>query len=158
MKGEGLTPKTYNEAVYEVVHHSNIPPKQIADALGVGESTLYNAANPHMDEPTLARKHIIPITRLTRNYAILDYMEHACGRVGFEIPRCGGSFSEVAREAAVATERFGRLLHEIGAALANDGRVDCIELQRITPACLELIETTARLSTAASKEAEGSKR
>ncbi len=154
MDNNGKAATTYDEAVYEVVHHSIIPPKQIADALGIGESTLYNAANPHMSETTLGRKHIIPITRLTHNFAILDYMEHACGRVAFEIPRVDGSFSEVAREASVATERFGRLLCEIGTALENDGRVDCVELLRITPACLELIETVARLATAAKKEAK----
>lgn len=154
MSSNRRPPTTYDEAVYDMVHKSNVFPKQLADALGIGESTLYNAANPHMPETSLARKHIIPATRLTKNFAILDYMEHACGRVAFEIPKVGNSFSEVAMEAAAATEHFGALLRRLGEALGNDGRVDLGEWQSLYPMCLQMIETVARLSVAAQQEAE----
>ncbi len=154
MKKRGETPTTYNEAVYSAVHRSSVPPKMIADHLGISESTLYNAANPNSEEPQLPRKHIVPLTRFTKNFAILDYFEHAVGRVAFEIPSFAGSFSSVAREAAETTEHFGVLLRQIGSALENDGLVDMKELRHIEPACLKLIETIARLSAVARQEAE----
>ncbi len=153
MRGNG-TPTTYNEAVYQLVHRSDLPPKQIADRLGLGLSTLYNAANPDMDEPQLSHKHIVPATNLTRNFAVLDYFEHACGRVAFEIPAASDNVSEVARELSTVVARFGDLLAKVGQALENDGRVDESELELLVgPACQELITQTARLWNAGKKEA-----
>lgn len=153
MRGDG-TPKTYNEAVYQVVHRSAIEPKEIADRLGLGTSTLYNAANPDMDEPQLCHKHIIPITNLTDNFAILDYMEHACGRVAFEIPHIKGNFSEVVGEVSLLTQEFSKLLKDVSEDLADNGRIDMTGLEKITLDCLTLISELARFQKIAAMEAE----
>jgi len=155
VRGNGETPTTYDEAVYEVVHHSNVPPKQIADYLGIGESTLYNAANPHLNETSLSRKHIVPITRRTRNFAILDYFEHACGRVAFEVPAAGGTFTDVTREVSALAREFGELLATIAAALEDNGRIDRDELPVFNERCLEMIKAVARCAEAGRREAKG---
>ena len=151
MKGADVS--TYNEAVYQVVHRSDIPPKQLAAILGVGESTLYNCANPNMDEPALSRKHIIPLTLATRNFAILDHFEQACGRVAFEIPPADGGLSKVAGEVAAVTCEFGQLLEQVAAALRDDGRVTGPELRKIEREAADLHRALARLMAVAAREA-----
>lgn len=154
MRGNGSKiPTTYDESVYELVHRSDIPPKLIADHLGIGESTLYNAANPNNEETSLARKHIIPATRFTRNFGILDYFEHACGRVAFEIPTGEGSFTEVTREVSVMAREFGELLATIARALEDNGQIDPPELPALNERCLEMIKAVARCAEAGRREA-----
>jgi len=143
--------------VYQLVHRSNVPPKQIADRLGIGLSTLYNAANPDMEETQLCHKHIITGTNFTHNYSILDYFEHSCGRVAFEFPTVpSGSFSQVATEASKVTQRFGSLLEKVGQSLANDGRIDVDELASIQKLGSDLIAAISRLTAIAKNEAETS--
>jgi len=147
-------PQSYNEAVYEVVHNSGIPIKQLAAQLGIASATLYNCANPNMDEPALARKHIIPLTLATRNFAILDYFEHTCGRIAYELPRVDASFGEVAGEVSNITREFGEVLERIAAALQNDGRIDRTELAAIRQECLDLHRALERLLAVAARDVE----
>lgn len=155
MRGNGKPPTTYNEAVYDVVHRSSVPPKQLADHLGIGESTLYNAANPHNEDTSLSRRHIIPLTNKAHNYAILDYFEHACGRVAFEIPQAGGSFTQVTKEVGTMAREFGQLLSTIAQALEDNGRIDPEELPGFNERCLEMIKAVARCAEAGRLEAKG---
>lgn len=149
-----MAKESYNEAVYEVVHRSGMPIKQLAALLGMAESYLYNCANVNQEEPTLPRKQIIPATVLTGNFAILDHFEHACGRVAFEIPKAAGPLSRVTAEVSKVTLEFGHLLKEVSEALADDGRVDEQELVTVKLKCRDLHRALARLEAAAKKEAE----
>ncbi|WP_305043875.1 phage regulatory CII family protein [Geoalkalibacter sp.] len=147
--------ETYNEAVYAVVHGSGVPIKQLAARAGIAESTLYNCANPNMEEPALARKHIIPLTLATRNFEILDFFEEQCGRVAYELPAADCPLSEIAKEVSTVTRKFGVLLLRVSQALENDGRVDGEELAGIRAAGTALHRGLARLLAVAEREANG---
>lgn len=145
--------ESFNEAVADAVHNSGVPVKQLAAQIDLAPSTLYNCANPNMDEPCLPRKKIIPLTLATGSFAILDHFERACGRVAYELPVVRGSFSEVATEVSAVTAEFGELLQKVAEALKDDGQVDRLELKAIKTEAADLHRALARLIAVAESEA-----
>lgn len=132
------------EALYDMVHNSSIPAKAQAEELGISYSYLCNAANPNLEGFDYQLRLIIPHTRLTQNFAALDYIEQSLGRVAIQIPALGPSPADLIEEFAKTTAEFGDLAREIGQAL-QDGRVEEDEFKRLEKEGWELIRQTVLL-------------
>lgn len=73
------------DALYQMVHHSRVPAKVQAEELGMGYSYLCNAANPNLDGFDYQLRLLVPHSRLTGNFAAVDYIERTLGRVGVPV-------------------------------------------------------------------------
>jgi hypothetical protein len=137
-------PRTLREALYEVVHHSAVPAKVQAEELGISYSYLANAANPDMDSFDFQLRHILQLTRLTQNFAVLDFIEKSLGRVPILIPTATIGTAEIVEEFGKTSKEFGELAREIGSSLA-DGRIDPVEFVKLECEAWDLIRETVML-------------
>jgi hypothetical protein len=140
------------EAIYELLRHSNIRLSQIADRTGIPFSTLRtysvdpdDAAGAYRSMPV---HQIPPVTNATRNYILLDALEAACGRVGLEMPAIDSPGKDVLREIAGAIKEFAELVGETSKAIAQDG-ISPAELTRIETDGYETLRQILRLMAAA---------
>lgn len=80
-------PRSLREALYAMVHRSEVPAKVQAEELGVSLSYLENAANPNLEGEgwNYQLRLIVPHTRMTRNCAGVDYIEQSLGRVAVPV-------------------------------------------------------------------------
>lgn len=105
----------------------HIPAKAIAQGMNVPTSILYDIAD-ETRERKLRAEEIPSLILATRNFAVLDAIERAVGRVGVPLPMAGDG-ATVARSVEAIRE-FGEFLQELGAAAA-DSRVTRDEAARV---------------------------
>jgi hypothetical protein len=84
--GQGCDVRSLPEAIDCVVHHSDLSLREIAERIGKGVNYLRSASSPYDDTHKFQAELIIPITVCTQNFAILDYLERAVGRVEIRRP------------------------------------------------------------------------
>lgn len=82
---------TLKDVLHKVVFESKLSARQIAEELGISYSMLTNAAHPELDTFKFAARYVIPITKITGDFRLLDFMEQSCGRVAFALPEIPGS-------------------------------------------------------------------
>lgn len=122
---ENLAQRTVQDAVHATVFQTQdaagecIPAKAIAQNMNVPVSVLYEIADEYR-ERKLRAEEIPSLILATRNFAVLDTIERAVGRVGVALPVAGDGIT-LARSAEAIRE-FGEFLREIGQA-AIDGTV-----------------------------------
>lgn len=142
---------TLKDAVYEVVHNSGVPVKVLADDTGIGLSYLYNAANVNLEEFQLQAQMIIPLTKRTGNYAILDRMEAAVGRTAIRLPEAG-------KEPIAITDNIFAMVRQVGELSGQfleaqkDNIIDSIEGKRMEKITMELIQSCAEFISAVAHE------
>ncbi len=139
----GLTLKdVLHRVVYECKTYSA---RQLAEGIGCSYSMLCNAANPELDEFRFAARHILPLTNLTQDHRLLNFMEHSCGRVAFSLPQLReGGKERIDALIAENASLFGESLKHVGDAMQR-GRVDEIELKRIELALTDQVRTAMAL-------------
>jgi hypothetical protein len=102
--------QTFKGALHTVIFGSDVPAKQLCDNVGKGYTYLANAANESQEDSHLRGRDIITLTNATGNFALLDFLEHACGRVAFRIPELGKGGAESFNESVIKTiEHLGEL-------------------------------------------------
>jgi hypothetical protein len=121
--------RSLSEAVDCVAHHSDLPLREIAERIGKGENYLRSACSQYDDSHKFQAELIIPITASTQNFAILDYLERAVGRVAIRLPDQASRGDVFERTADLARE-LGHAVEEIWQALA-DGHVSNDEAERV---------------------------
>ena len=138
--------KTMKDFLYETVHRSKKPLKLIAEEIGMSENYLTRAALPDQEESETGTgcrfplKKLIPLIRSTQNYAMLDYIEHAVGRVAIKLPQHHGKdLDDIYRLTMRAVKEFGQLMAEIDAD-TSDGVITDKEKDRIHKEGYETIE------------------
>lgn len=117
--------------------------RQIAEQLGCSYSMLCNACNGELDEWKFAARYIAPITNLTGDYRLLDFLEARVGRVAFDLPALPDLTTDQNRVDSLITKNtqlFGETLGHIGEAL-RDGHVDDFEIKRIEASLLDQVRT-----------------
>jgi hypothetical protein len=137
---------TLREALYDVVHHSRIPAKVQAEELGIAYSYLCNAANPNLDGNGFdyQLRLLIPHTRLTDNYASLDYIERALGRVGIAVcepfqPGSSPRVEELAAGLLLIAKEMGQAAEAVHRSV-KDGRLTEEEARRCQKELWDLIQ------------------
>ena len=142
---------TLKDVLHRVIFENDLTPRQMAEQLGVSYSMLTNAANPELDSFKFAARHVIPLTKLTKDFRLLDFMEASCGRVAFSLPEIPKRSQEIDRLVANNVQLFGNVLADIGLAL-EDGRIDGFEIKRIEADLLDQVRTAMALLEALKKQ------
>lgn len=130
---------TLQEALHENIHVDGFPLKQLADELGISYSYLANAGNPNLENFDFQLKRLLPLMKATGSVAVLDYFEHAMGRVAFRIPQAGGEHLPITTNLLQIIKHVGDLSGKIETALA-DNRIEQREAKDIEPLIFELVK------------------
>ena len=120
---------SFPEAIDCELHHSVLSLKEIAERVGVREGYLRQAASQYDDAHRFQAELIIPITAATGNFAIVDYLERALGRIAISLPHVAGRGDVFERTAELMRE-LGEAVETIRASL-TDGRVTAEEAERV---------------------------
>jgi hypothetical protein len=113
--------QTFKGALHEVIFNSKIPAKQLCDIVGKSPTYLYNAANESQEDSHLRGRDVTVLTNATGNYALLDHMEAACGRVAFPIPELETKRVESYKDALLDThEKVAGLYRAHREAMADN--------------------------------------
>ncbi len=139
-------PTSLREALYDMVHRSKGPAKAQAEELGISYSYLCNAANPNLEGEGFdyQLRLLIPHTRITHNFAALNFIEQSLGRVAIHLPKATPSTGDLVKEFSRTTSEFSDIAHEIGEAL-QDNRITESEYRRLEKESWELIRQTILL-------------
>lgn len=143
-------PATLRDALHEMVFNSPIPAKAQAEELGVGLSYLYNAANPQLEGFEYQLRLLAQHTRITGNFAALDFLERAVGRVAIPLRKHDWPMQ---RQVAAKdlTQGLLKATKELGDAAAalhqslQDGEMNETEARRCRKEVFELLQEATRL-------------
>lgn len=116
------------DALYDVGHYSdgghNV--RTIARDTGLVERHLYAAIDPH-NPKVFPAAWIVPVTKATKNYAILNFLAHSVGGVFVRaLDRTTGSLSELTTAVSDLMREVADVIAVAGDAL-KDNRVDATE-------------------------------
>lgn len=146
-----LISMTIREALYELVHDSDISPKAMAELIDKALPTLLNAANGGEGAPRFDAVWLAIITQSSRNYVALDVIERMCGRVAVKVDAKRPEGSTLQAEALHVTKELGDACEAIRKALdpkGHDGAaISADEKTRIRKETYELLKEAARLWT-----------
>lgn len=135
---------TLRDALHDNIHNSSLPIKQLADDLGISYSYLANAGNPNLETFDFQLKRLLPLMKATGNTAVLDYFEHAMGRVAFRIPQAEGEHLPITTNLLQIIKHVGDLSGKIEEAIA-DKVIERREAKDIEPLIFELIKHMVQL-------------
>jgi len=142
---------TLREALYDVIHRSTVPAKAQAEELGISYSYLANSCNLNLDGEGFdyQLKLLVPHTRLTGNFAAVDYVERALGRVGIAVcePFTGtmpAPVTELSAGLLLVAKEMGQAAEAVHRSV-KDGRLTEIEARKCQKELWDLIQQAARL-------------
>jgi hypothetical protein len=147
-------PQTLRDALYQLVHQSEIPAKHQAEQLNVPHSYLCDAANENEDPFCYQLRYLIPHTKIANNPVVVDYIERVLGRVAVPIlsgPPTGRRMPAIRTPEALARALL-QVMKEGGDAAGvvsrslKDGRVTRDEARRCRKEVWELIQEAAVLA------------
>lgn len=143
-------PATLRDALHEMVFNSPIPAKAQAEELNVNLSYLYNAANPQLDGFEYQLRLLVQHTRITGNFAALDYLERAVGRIAIPLRKQDWPAQPpiVSRDLTSgllkATKELGEAASELHRSLQDSAMTET-EARRCRKEVFELLQETTRL-------------
>lgn len=147
------------DAIYETIHHSKKPLKQIAEDVDMSVSYLTRAGLPDSSEMEngsgcpLPLKKVVPITVSTGNFAILDCMEWQVGRVAIPVPDADKCLPDLCRITLRSVSEFGHLMSEVEGSLKNNV-IERHEIARIRTEGYHSIQAIAALLATLEKMAQ----
>lgn len=150
--GRACEPKTLQESIYCMVHHSDLSLPQIAEAIGKRPGYLQDAANPDCETVAFQVTALVPAMRAADNYMPLRYMAGQVGAVIVMLPN-DGQGSDIRKGFMATAKELGDVAAEIDRALAADDHIDSDEFQRIDRQIAEHIEAAAQLRIAVARKA-----
>ncbi|MFH1059214.1 MAG: phage regulatory CII family protein [Pseudomonadota bacterium] len=150
-------PATLFKLIHEMPFRSGVSLEELAEAAGKGYKTLSREMYPDDHRAKLGLDTLIYITDRCKDFAALDYVEEALGRVAFELPRSSG-LRGIHKSMAAAAKECGEVLQQLCSDLA-DGHLDEAEkaLQEISEAAQALAILRAAVLLEAKATAKGAK-
>lgn len=132
--------------LYRAVHDapSGASPKQLADALGVKRNTLIKRVNADYPERSFYVEDIPALTAITGDDAPLHFLCEKSGGVFLRTPQVESAKIPVHVACMDAVNRFGELMSECSAALA-DGRITHEESDQLADAGYKAVHEILRL-------------
>ena len=137
--------KSFEEVIHELVMANNA--KAIAEELNKPYSTFMREVNPHDFDAKFGASCLIPLTRATGDFAAIDYIEQALGRVAFVLPKKKMASNQMYEKVASMTKEFGELLAAVGESL-HDGHISEEELDRCKKEGYETLQALAHMMEA----------
>lgn len=129
-----------DQAIYDTVHNSDMPPKEIARRLGFNYQVLINKANPQNETHRLTLREAVAVQLLTENHSIYRAM-------GVELSmhsKDHGPVLGIMESALKAGKEHGEVIQSIYAAL-EDGRMTMREQENCQREITEAIEALMQL-------------
>ncbi len=137
--------RSLGDAIYHAVHHSDVPTPTLAERLGVRLGYLCDAANPDRDTAQFQARLIVPITLLTGDFTMLDYLEREVGRVAFAVPQSpAGEHADLFTALAEAMRELGEDAESLRIAV-DDGTITSEEAEAFEREADETIAAIARM-------------
>ena len=135
---------TLKDALHDSIANSGVPMKRLSDHLGISYSYLANAANHNLEDFHFQLRHLLPLINATGNYAVLDFLENACGRVAFLLPEVEKNHVEITTGLLDIFTAMGDLSQKMRAILA-DGLIESHEYKALEPVFFGLLQQVTRL-------------
>lgn len=132
------------QAIYSIVHDSDMPPKRIAELVGVSYQVLLNKANPQNDTHKLTCGEALAIQIHTENHAILHAMKAALDKR--DRPQ-----KDIVRSLVDVSKEVGDVVRIVDEA-AEDGKVTSTEKRRCIKEINEAINSLEILKDVLSGE------
>lgn len=130
-------PTSLAEAVHAVFYDSEIPAKSIAEQLD--KSYSYLADCTHGDsEKSIPSKLIIPMTILTGNDALIQYLCRACGYIAHQIPQGHPACADLTGQLVRILSKFSATVKTSSDAI-SDGVISRDEADEIKASTSKLI-------------------
>lgn len=130
------------QAAYSTVHDSDIPPKQIAELVGISYQVLLNKANPQNDTHKLTIAEALAIMIHTKNHAILHSLKTS-------LESRGETNKNIVRSLVDVSKDVGDVVRIVDEAAA-DGKITQLEKRRCTKEINEAITSLEMLKSALS--------
>lgn len=143
--GQPCEPRTLVEAIYCLVHHSDLSLPEIAEAIGKRPGYLSDAANPDLETVNFQAACLVPAMRATHNLIPLQFMARVLGCVVIQLPPASTDSADVRQRFMGVVKELGDVSAEIERALAGDNQIDEAEFTRIDMQLSELLEAGAQL-------------
>lgn len=127
-EGESCRPESDAQAWHCLIEHSAIPVKELVGKLAseygihVREGYLYEAANPYRQPEHsgyVQARLLVPLTEITGNFVVLDWIERRMGRVAIPLPAESPADRELFGAGADAIQQFSESLQAYTAAIAD---------------------------------------
>jgi len=131
--------ESFKEALYEVVHRSSIPAKQLPELIGLSYSMIMNAANPNLEEFNLRGDKIVPLTIQTKNHALVDYINKAIGLASFPLPSPAPDSKPLHTHLTKTVSEFSDVLKTFD-EMMSDNKVRPCEAAALEKEAYELIQ------------------
>lgn len=144
--------RSFAEALDCVAHHSDLTLREIAERVGKSENYLRAACSQYDDSHKFQAELIVPLTIATGNFALLDYLEQAVGRVAIVLPR-ETTQSEYFDLIVSLAREFGEAATEVQRAV-GDGHVTPEEADRVHKEIQDVHAAAAKLDAAIAAQVE----
>ena len=144
--------KSLDEVIHAVVLQNNA--KAIAEELNKPYSTFMREINPQDFDAKFAASLLIPLTRATDDFSVIDYIEQALGRVAFHVPKKKNISKQLIAYLSKLTKDFGGLL-EVLSETIEEGCVTQDDIDRCNRCGYETIQAVAMISEALKKHDGG---
>ncbi len=106
--GHPCEPRTFAEALYCLVQHSDIEPEQLAARLGKRVGYILDASNPDRDETKFQAELIVPAMLATNNLAPLHFLCSAFNGVFQPLPPTDCTQDQILTAFARAVSEVGQ--------------------------------------------------
>lgn len=138
---------TLEDAIYDLIHHSTVPAKAQAEALGISYSRLVNCPIEAAESAFHHTRWLVPQTQLTGNTVAVDYIERMLGRVAVPVtPKLNGDHSAsihtVSLQTLAVAKEMGEAAAEIRKSL-KDQTLTASEATRCRKEVWDLIQAAA---------------
>lgn len=137
--GQRCEPRTWGEALYCLVQHSNLEPAEIAARIGKRVGYLLDASNPDREDTKFQAELLTAVMHVTHNLAPLHYLCAEFGGVFLPLPAAAASDDEVLAAFARAVAEVG----ESGSAITQGLEDRTLTPEEAQRACREIDETIA---------------
>lgn len=143
--GRSCEPRTLVEAIYCLVHHSDLSLPEIAEAIGKRPGYLSDAANPDLETVNFQAACLVPAMRATANLIPLQFMARQLGCVVIALPPAAEDAADIRQRFMGVVKELGDVSAEIERALSGDQQIDDAEFTRIDMQLSELLQAGAQL-------------
>lgn len=152
-KRKNKFPETLKEAVKMACEtHGNI--KAIAESLGISASTLHIYTNIFGDEEkVIPSRYIIPLTRITGDSIVLEFLCRHCGYAPLKLPDVRADIKFHLGNLNDFIKKFSKTLNSIATAYEDD-ILEKRELLEIKKYITELVMKSLEIEIALENEVE----
>jgi hypothetical protein len=138
-------PQRLVESMHCAAHHGKLPLAQVADAIRMSPKRLSDAVNPYEDRHHFQLDRFIGFLQATDNLAPLRFISRRVNSVVLLLPEGAAGTSDFRRNYMEAAKEFGDVAQLFEEAIANDGRIDAAEAERIKKAIFETHEVLRQM-------------